>query len=265
MTDAKAIEDYWENPKTVSLLDKNLRALEESVVLPYLDGKTRFADLGCGGGESTVLYAPRVRTCLALERSQHLRTKAAERFQEAGLTNVELVSGSVTDLDRYREHFDVVVTQRVLINFAHWHEQQAIIENIHATLAPGGRYLMIENTYEGAENMNSMRRALGLDEIRMHWHNNYLYYDLTVEFLKGKFTIEKIISFDLYYLLTRVFTSMFASFEGFGASATFDAVFKPADAAARRLFETFGDRIQVSRDRGASFGPIQGWVLRKVS
>lgn len=265
MTDAKAIEAYWEDPNTVSLLDTNLRALEESVVLRYLDGKTRFADLGCGGGESTVRYAARAQSCVALERSQHLRAKAAERFAEAGLANVELVDGSVEDLSAYRGRFDVVATQRVLINIPHWTEQQRIIENIHSTLANGGCYVMVENTYEGWENLNAMRRALGLGDIKVHWHNNYLHHDLVSEFVRDKFAIEKTITFDLYYLLTRVYTSMFASFEGYGAQAKADPVFKVADAAARQLFEAFGDRVSIARERGASFGPIQGMVLRKIS
>ena len=229
------MKSYWEDPKTVSLLDENLRVLEESVVLGRLDKHTSFADLGCGGGESTVRYAARVKKCLALEQSNHLRSLAAERVKKAGLTNVTLMPGSVTDLGEYSEKFDVALTQRVVINFSTWEEQKQVISNVWSTLRPGGLYIMLENTYEGAENLSAMRRSLGLDAIPIHWHNNLLHHDLFIEYLKGKFSVDDVITFDLYFFLTRVYVNLFASFKGFGANAKSNSIFKQADAAARKL------------------------------
>ncbi len=51
-----------------------------------------------------------------------------------------------------------------------------MIENVRSTLKPGGLYVMIENTYEGLENLNSVRRQVGLDNIPVHWHNYFLHY-----------------------------------------------------------------------------------------
>jgi hypothetical protein len=58
---------------------------------------------------------------------------------------------------------------------------------------------------------------------------------------------------------------MFAKFEGFGSSATKDDIFDSADLAARRLYELIGDRVHIDVEKGHSFGPIQGWVLRRMS
>ena len=77
------IEAYWESANTVSLLDSNLRMLEESTVLRYLHRNMDFADLGCGGGKSTVRYAAAVKSCLALEQSGHLRSKAKARYRRS--------------------------------------------------------------------------------------------------------------------------------------------------------------------------------------
>jgi|HubBroStandDraft_4_1064222.scaffolds.fasta_scaffold314701_2 SAM-dependent methyltransferase len=259
------IEAYWEDPKTVSLLDSNLRALEESVVLGYLDGRSRLADFGCGAGESTVRYAARAATCVALEQSNHQRSLAAERFRQAGLTNVDLRGGSIGNLRLFGGCFDIGVTQRVIINLPTWSEQQQAIANIHSTIAPGGLYIMVENTYEGAENLNRVRRQLGLANIPLHWHNNFLHHDLLLDFLRSLFVVERIATFDLYYLLTRVFINMFASFEGYGAVAKADEIFKVSDAAARHLFEVTGNDVSIRLASGSSFGPIQAFVLRKIS
>jgi hypothetical protein len=57
---------------------------------------------------------------------------------------------------------------------------------------------------------------------------------------------------------------MFGKFEGYGANAKFDEIFKIADPAARTLFEALGDRLSIKLDAGNSFGPIQTFVLRKI-
>ena len=46
----------------------------------------------------TIHYAARVQSCLALERSSTLRTRAQQRFSDAGLKNVELAEGDVAIL-----------------------------------------------------------------------------------------------------------------------------------------------------------------------
>jgi len=265
MVQRAEIEAYWEDPKTVSLLDTNLRALEERVVLEYLDGRTRFADFGCGAGESTVHYAAKAASCLALEQSSHQRSLAAERFRQTGLTNVDLRRGSVDELSAFHKCFDVAITQRVLINLPTWQDQQRAIKNIHSTIARGGHYIMIENTYEGAENLNRLRRRLDLPNIPLHWHNNFLHHELLLNFMQPLFSVERIAAFDLYYLLTRVFMNMFASFEGYGAAAKSDEIFQRSDAAARRLFDLVGGDVNIRLPSGSSFGPIQAFVLRKVS
>jgi len=265
MDNRERIDAWWEDPDTVSLIDKNLRQLETSFIASHLSQDDQFADFGCGDGESTIYYAARVKSCLALERSRALRARAQRRFNDAGLKSVELVDGDVRDLSIYSGRFTACATQRVIINFMSWEEQQDVLKNIWSTLRPGGRYIMVENTFEGFEALNAVRRAVGLSNIILHdWHNYFLHHDLFLRFVEDKFVIEKSHTFNLYYLLTRIFTNMFASFEGFGPKAKKDSIFELADKAARELYELIGDRVHIDVDKGDSFGPIQGWVLRRM-
>ena len=86
----------------------------------------------------------------------------------------------------------------------------------------------------------------------------------SLNFSMGFLLSKKVHTFSLYYLLTRVFVNMFAKFEGFGANAKQDEIFKYADTAARRLYEIYGQKIKFDLEAGDSFGPIQGFVLRRV-
>ena len=265
MNDRSQIDAWWEDPKTVSLLDKNLRALETSFVCSNLNHSYEFADFGCGDAESTIQYAPLVKSCLALERSNTLRERAKARIEEGGLSNVRLVAGDVRELTAFKGAFDCVCTQRVVINFLSWPEQQEVLTNIWTSLRPGGRYLMVENTVEGFDALNAARRSVGLADLKIHhWHNLYLHHDKLIEWFDGKYVLERRQHFNLYYLLTRVFTNMFAQFEGFGANAKKDPIFGPADSAARRLFEIFGEHVKIEVPTGNAFGPIQGFVLRRL-
>lgn len=265
MPNRDKIQEWWEQPTTVSLLDKNLRKLETEFVLRHLGGDEDFADFGCGGGESTVHYAKTVKTCLALEESAHLRSRAEALFKAEGLRNVTLVRGDVMNLSEYAGMFNAAVTQRVVINFMSWEEQKQVIRNVHSTLRPGGLYLALENTFEGFEALNSIRRQVGLANIKLHdWHNYFLHHDRFMKFIDDLFVVEKVHTFNLYYLLTRVFTNMFAKFEGFGSTAVKDDIFDVADEAARRLYEVLGDKVHFDLGVGESFGPIQGFVLRRA-
>ena len=126
-----------------------------------------------------------------------------------------------------------------------WDEQQFVLNNIWKTLRPGGRYLMIENTFEGFEALNSVRRTVGLTNIPLHdWHNYFLHYDKFMSFIENKYVVEKHTTFNLYYLLTRVFLNMFAKFDGYGSGAKKDEIFAMADVAARHLHELIGTGLR---------------------
>ena len=264
MSDRSVLEAYWENPNTVSLIDENLRKLETEFVLSNLGGQECFGDLGCGAAESTVYYAQKVKHCIAIEQSSTLRKKAQEVLSTHEIRNVDLIAGDVRDLAEHYQKFDAVLTQRVVINFMSWPEQQAVLDSIAETLKPGGIYICIENTFEGFEEMNKTRRAIQLDNIKLHdWHNHFLFRDEFLAHMQNKFALEKTQNFNLYYLLTRVFLNMFASFDGFGINAKKDEIFSVADHAARQLHNIYNHKLTFALNAGDSFGPIQGFIFRK--
>lgn len=255
------IKKYWEDPNTISLVDKNLRHLEESFVLPHLKNNYSFADFGCGDGTSTAIYAKRVKKCVALEQSEHLFSKSVKRFKKSRLINTSLFRGNVVNPPCFKKHFDVILTQRVLINLPTWNVQKRAIKKIHSNLKPGGIYLMIENTIEGHNALNMLRQSLGLKAIPIHWHNLFFRHDKLIKFINSLFTIKEHHTFDLYYLLTRAYTSSFLKIGGFGKNIKKDSKFNVADASAAKIFELMGKSVKFNNMY--SFGPIQGFVLKK--
>lgn len=265
LSDNKA---YWEDPDTISIIDKNLHQLEMAFVSKYLAGASSLMDVGCGNGMATIHYASQVDRCIGIERSDHLRALAADNLRASGLTNLRFVSGDVLNLsqvasDEGLEEIDVAVTQRMLINLPSWELQKQAIDEIHRCLKPGGYYVMIENTWDGQDNLSACRQQVGLDPIKLHWHNEYIDFQQLQSGLQGRFELVERQGFNLYYFLTRVYCQMFASFTGFGKQAKADPIFAVADEAARKLQETLGDVVLF--DGMPVVGPIQGMAWRKVA
>jgi len=255
------IHEYWEDPDTISLIDTNLRKLEEGVVNIYLEPNQEIIDIGCGDASSTLVYATQVKHCVGLERSEYLLGQAQKNLDKSGLANTVFITGDIAYLEQWRDTFNLAITQRVLINLTSWELQKQAIQNVRSVLRPGGIYIMIENTYEGHDAMNTLRAAVGLGKISKHWHNLYFHHEKLMDFLLSRFCLIRHHTFDLYYLLTRVYLNMFASFEGYGKDATKDSIFKIADQASRKLHECMGESVQIGD--GPAFGPIQAFVLRR--
>ena len=238
----QAIRDYWEKQDTISIIDEHLHRIEIDTASLYLQPSHVLADIGCGNGEATVEYGRKVASVVAIERSDQLRGMAEAAVKREGLDNVKVQPGDVLALD-FEGDFDAVVTQRMIINMESWEDQQTAIMSVHRALKPGGTFIMIENTNETFATLNEVRARVDLGPIKQHWHNRFFDREKLFEFMDGKFLLLEEHDFSLYYFLTRVYTQMFASFEGFGAGAKKDPLFKVSDKAARKIYEEFKDRI----------------------
>lgn len=254
--------DYWNDPETISIVDKNVHQLEIDFVSKYLKPNQVIADIGCGKGLATLKYAEKVKHCLGIERSDYSRSEAEKNLRQTKLDNVSFVAGDILDMSEYENRFDLAITGRCLINLPSWQYQANAIENVHRSLKKGGLYILVENTHDGHDAMNAYREQLGLDPIAIHWHAEFLHVDVFEEFIEGKFKLIESTGFNLYYLLTRVYVQMFASFTGFGKNAKADPIFEKADEAARVLHEKIGHKIKF--EENPVFGPIQGFALEKI-
>jgi len=257
----KKVKNYWEKPTTVSIIDENLHKIEIDIASKYLMKSNYIVDIGCGEGRATIEYAKKVRKCVGIEQSNYLLKKAKSAVSKSGLNNIIIKSGNILKIKNIKNKFDVVITQRLLINLLSWEEQQECLNNIYNILKPGGKYIMIENTSDSFLAMNEMRNKVGLESIPQHWHNKFFDYDKLMAFMQGKFQLLKTHDLGLYYFLTRVYVPMFSSFVGYGAKAVKDPIYERSDRAARIIFEKFQDNIKIGDNR--VFGPIQVLVFKR--
>ena len=98
--------------------------------------------------------------------------KSREFIHSHGLSHrIQVHVNSVPPVPLEYGVFDVVLTNRSLINLTSVKDQKEVIQGVEAILRPGGMYLMIECLNEGAASTNFLRKRLELDPIDPPWHN----------------------------------------------------------------------------------------------
>jgi len=268
--DAKAKEfkssDLATNP------DPHYRALEIESIIRVLKAMKpeRLLDVGCGNGYTTRAIAKHfpAATVSGVDFSEAMIAEAAKYIGP----NEEYCVGDVLSLSRNKkldiDHYDVVLSSRCLINLANWEEQKVGILEMRKMVAPGGHLVLVENVQDGLDNLNALRKGLGLETIKPPWHNKYLpqseittfFGDLQQGNLLLTEYVENIGNF--YYLASRVLYAKLCKDQGVEPDYN-----NPINAVAAKM-PTLGEHYACSpnfmfvlkREEG-----LLGWANKKIS
>jgi SAM-dependent methyltransferase len=130
-------------------------------------------DAGCGNGYTLQKLTEALKDChfYGLEMTPELLQIATSRQ----LNRCQLQEGNIRRAPYDDRVFDIIFTERCLVNILDKKEQLEALREIARMLKPTGYYLMIECFNDGLENNNRARREMGLDDIAPAYHN--LYFD----------------------------------------------------------------------------------------
>ncbi len=201
--DHDAILEHWNSQTVESMYDKHLLEGEISLISRFIPPGTKLLDAGCGEGEGTLAYAQieGVDVCGADFSDTRLK-KAAERLRHCA--NVRLEKVDFTRPYELERDFDVVVSQRFLINITDWELQRRILTNLLGLLRPGGLLVLMEGCVQGTAELNRFRGLMGLAEIAAPWHNRFLDDEALKAFMEAQEArLECEDGLGSYYLLTR--------------------------------------------------------------
>ncbi len=206
MTDE--VRDFWDKQATIAggeatCPDVAYRELEIARIIECIDPNTEYLlDVGCGNGYSTVKFAQHALHAyiLGLDYSQPM-IHEARRFQSG---RIQFMVGDVRDA-WLASKFDVIISERCLINLETWEEQQRALLNMRDALTPTGKLILVENTFDGLDKLNELRTQFGLHKILTRWHNLYFRLDELEPFLGEHFIVKRRENIgNLYYILSRV-------------------------------------------------------------
>jgi SAM-dependent methyltransferase len=166
--------EYWNNHDVESMYDKNLLNAEIEIISKRIAPQTKILDAGCGEGEGTLVYSSIPGTVVhAVDFSETRLAKAWQRLngrENVSLKQVDFLGTYDLDAD-----YDVIVSQRFLINLMEWQLQQKVLLDLMSMLKPGGTLLMLEGSKQGVDSLNEFRAAWELEPIPVKWHN--LFFD----------------------------------------------------------------------------------------
>jgi ubiquinone/menaquinone biosynthesis C-methylase UbiE len=227
------IKEYWEERAQehsgalqATTNDIYLRKLEVATIIEALRDLAiiengTVLDVGCGDGYTTLEVAeafPMLRF-QGLDYSENMISTARRNlesrpgmkgraaFDVADVTDLDAACGNLT--------YDVIISDRCLINLDSVENQARAIAQIAHHTKSQGYYLAVENFIEGHENMNSMRRAVGLPEIPVRWHNLYFKQDEFVDNAQPFFDEITFKDFSSsYYFATRIIYSAMCQLRG---------------------------------------------------
>lgn len=234
---SRRVKDYWDRrareaagkleatTNDIWLRELEVNTIVETLKALGLDRDARLADLGCGDGLAAVRIArafPEL-SVLGLDYSENMLELARQRLRTEMALHPEIrqrvtfVIGDVTKLDASLgdQLYEVILTDRCLINLDSQRRQYDAIRQIAEHVKPGGTYIAIENFVEGHNNMNAARRSVGIEEIPIRWHNLYFSEKKFVSRCEKYFDHIEISDFSSsYYFATRVIYSALCWMQG---------------------------------------------------
>lgn len=185
--------------------------MEMNIILKELkDGQT-VLNIGCGNGVKDLEYCQKKQIYLkGIDFSQQMIDIAQSQLETATnlIGTLQFDHGDVLNLKESRK-YDVVITNRCLINLENEDQQLQAISNIYDVLSESGIFLMLECTLEGLQNINKVRKEFDLEEIKERWHNKYLNEEKVLEYIKSKFKSVEIDNFNsTYFLISRTLNAL---------------------------------------------------------
>jgi SAM-dependent methyltransferase len=241
----ETVHDFWEARASapavaddqVTHRDVWQRQLEIERLRQLLQPTDRVLDVGCGNGYTTRRLGQLVREIVGIDYSEAMIARAQQESEGLATFRVKnVLELGPADFGL----FDVVITERCLINLDSWAAQQQALANIASVLPAGGRLLFVEGCRQGRERLDARRAAVGLSAMPKVWHNIDFDEDATLAYLSASFEVERRLHFGVYDFVARIVHPLMVA----PAAPSYDA---PINAVASRLALTLDAFPELSR------------------
>lgn len=133
-------------------------------------GARRVLDIGCGAGNYTLKLLQRLPALdvTLVDLSKPMLDRAVQRIAATGNRQIEALQGDIREVGLGVERFDVVMAAQCLHHLRDDDEWRDVFTRIHASLTPGGVFLIadsVEHEIPGVERV--MRRLWGEHLVRL--------------------------------------------------------------------------------------------------
>ena len=178
---------YKASPKS-TMKDLFIRGLEVSKLtetLTKLSNKnTKVLEVGCGNGYTISKLSKKLEcNFVGIDSNQQMIQLASKRRLKKNIFSKQ----SILEPKFRSGMFDIVFTQRCLINLISWKSQKIALNQIHRLLKKDGFLVLLEAFDDGLKELNQARHIIGLEKISPAWHNLYINKTKLHDFIQKKF------------------------------------------------------------------------------
>jgi SAM-dependent methyltransferase len=217
----KARLEFWNTnaklKKLAGTKDYNAKIIEIETLSKFFKKNMRVLEFGCGNGYTAIEMAKRFNARIdACDYSPKMIMEANKFQKNKGLpNNVNFFLADIKRKLKIKPIYDLVFTERMLINLDSWASQKKSIIKLVNCLKPKGTMVLMENSATGLKKINDYRSMLNLKKIKAPWHNLYLDDNKMLNFKIKNCKLTEVISYSsTYYFLSRVVNAWLANQRG---------------------------------------------------
>lgn len=145
-----------------------IKQLEIFALMKHLVPGSKILDVGCGNGYNGIAFIENIPniTVVGVDYSKEMIENAILNAQKLSQEQQKMIGFEVADVLTlpYNAEFDIVTTDRCIINLTDIDLQKKAIDNCCKALKQGGVFLMLENSQQTYRNQNDARAAVGLSK-----------------------------------------------------------------------------------------------------
>lgn len=251
---SQKLEQFWDGRAKLGELagtnDFMLTEIEQKFILEIIPECSHVLDIGCGNSMSLIKLALEKRCSgVGIDFSYEMVKQSQQFINDRKLNDrLTIHHCGVPPVPTEYGSFDVVMSNRALINLETSELQKQAIQSIPNVLRPGGMYLMIECSLDGGDLTNYMRNKIGLGNIDPPWHNLFFKEKYVESWQTDNFKIEQMLHISsTYHFLSRVVYAKLAELNN--QEMKYDS---EINKIALMLPAQIGE-----------FGPVKAWIWRK--
>lgn len=194
--------------------DKILKQMEMDAISAYISDGISILDFGCGNGITMNFLSKKYDVKITgIDFSCNMIAEAKKlAIQEKTIDKLTFFVGDETIFEKIDIKFDIIYSERSIINLDSWKKQKDTIIGLCNLLKKNGKYIMCESSLNGLQEINTLRKSLNLEVITPPWHNRYIIEEEILELNNsGIIKLVEINDFSsTYYFLSRIVNAALA-------------------------------------------------------
>ena len=162
--------------KLSAIDDEYIRDQETDFIINIIKNdkkKLNILDIGCGNGYTLAQITRLSKNFLihGMDNNDSLYKIAHKRLTD----KAKIIKGDIRVFNKnFKNKFDIVISQRVLINILNESNQKKSLNNIISYIKKNGKLIVSESFNSGLEKLNSVRMKFNLKKIKPKFHNKFL-------------------------------------------------------------------------------------------